>query len=123
MSQLSFLPPVRLARQETTTSTWGLPPPNAAARIESRLVTSPNTTLAPANSCGGGRHNPTLMAMLAAALPCPLLSAEDAGWRGDSIEAEAFALLAVRRWRGLAISFPGTTGVPDAMTGGEICAV
>jgi anhydro-N-acetylmuramic acid kinase len=71
-------------------------------------------------ACGGGRHNPTFTAMLAAALPCPLLSAEDAGWRGDSIEAEAFALLAVRTLRGLPISFPQTTGVPAAMTGGKM---
>ena len=60
------------------------------------------------------------MAMLAEALPCELVSAEDAGLRGDSIEAEAFALLAVRTSRGLPISWPGTTGVPNAMTGGEI---
>ena len=71
-------------------------------------------------ACGGGRHNPTFMAMLAEALPCPLLSAEDAGWRGDSIEAEAFALLAVRTLRGLPICWPGTTGVGQAMTGGVL---
>lgn len=71
-------------------------------------------------ACGGGRHNLVLMQMLAAALPCPLLSAEDAGWRGDSIEAEAFALLAVRTLRGLPISWPETTGAPQAMTGGQI---
>jgi anhydro-N-acetylmuramic acid kinase len=71
-------------------------------------------------ACGGGRHNPTFMTMLADALPCPLLSAEDAGWRGDSIEAEAFALLAVRTLRGLPISFPGTTGVREAMLGGLV---
>lgn len=71
-------------------------------------------------ACGGGRRNPTLMAMLADALPCDLVSAEAAGLRGDSIEAEAFALLAVRTMRGLPISWPGTTGVPRAMAGGEI---
>ncbi len=69
-------------------------------------------------ACGGGRHNPALMRELAAALPCELLSAEAAGWRGDSIEAEAFAFLAVRSLRGLPISWPGTTGVRAAMTGG-----
>ena len=71
-------------------------------------------------ACGGGRHNPTLMAMLRDNLPCTLLSAEDAGWRGDSIEAEAFALLAVRTMRGLPNSFPLTTGVAQDMTGGVI---
>ncbi len=69
---------------------------------------------------GGGRHNPTLMRMLAEALPCPLLSAEQAGWRGDSIEAEAFALLAVRTLRGLPIGWPTTTGVSRPQTGGVV---
>tara|TARA_R110001592_G_scaffold299599_2_gene570653 strand:+ start:248 stop:1378 length:1131 start_codon:yes stop_codon:yes gene_type:complete len=70
--------------------------------------------------CGGGRHNPAMMAALRAALPCPVLSAEDAGWRGDSIEAEAFAFLAARTVRGLPLSWPTTTGVPAAMTGGRL---
>jgi anhydro-N-acetylmuramic acid kinase len=69
-------------------------------------------------ACGGGRHNPALMEALARALPCEVLSAEAAGWRGDSIEAEAFAYLAARTARGLPISWPGTTGVPEPMTGG-----
>ncbi|WP_422120067.1 anhydro-N-acetylmuramic acid kinase [Hyphomonas johnsonii] len=70
--------------------------------------------------CGGGRHNPTLMAALQDALPCEVLSAEAAGWRGDSIEAEAFAFLAARTARGLPISWPGTTGAPRPMTGGKL---
>jgi len=71
-------------------------------------------------ACGGGRHNPVLMAMLAECLPCPVITAEQAGWRGDSIEAEAFALLAVRTLRGLPISFPMTTGVSRPLTGGKV---
>ncbi|MEO9970473.1 MAG: anhydro-N-acetylmuramic acid kinase [Hyphomonadaceae bacterium] len=70
--------------------------------------------------CGGGRHNPVLMALLEKACPCDVLSAEAAGWRGDSIEAEAFAYLAVRTLRGLPISFPSTTGAPEAMGGGVL---
>ena len=50
----------------------------------------------------------------------PVTTAEDEGWRGDSIEAEAFAFLAARCLLGLPISFPGTTGVPEPMTGGRI---
>lgn len=73
-------------------------------------------------ACGGGRHNPALMDALARALPCAVLSAEEAGWRGDSIEAEAFAFLAARTARGLPISWPGTTGVPEPMTGGIVLA-
>lgn len=70
--------------------------------------------------CGGGRHNPTLMNMLSAALPCQVQSAEAVGWRGDSIEAEAFAFLAARTLRGLPLSWPGTTGVPGPCLGGRI---
>ena len=70
--------------------------------------------------CGGGRHNPTLMRELSRALPCPVETAEQVGWRGDSIEAEAFAFLAARSLRGLPISWPMTTGVPAPMSGGEI---
>jgi anhydro-N-acetylmuramic acid kinase len=69
---------------------------------------------------GGGRHNPEIMKALAARLPAPVKSADDYGWRGDAIEAEAFAYLAARTARGLPISFPKTTGVPAPMTGGRI---
>jgi anhydro-N-acetylmuramic acid kinase len=70
--------------------------------------------------CGGGRLNPALMDAIRARLPMPVLAAEAVGWRGDSLEAEAFAYLAARTARGLPISFPGTTGVPAPMTGGRI---
>ncbi|MDP1555881.1 MAG: anhydro-N-acetylmuramic acid kinase, partial [Hyphomonas sp.] len=66
-------------------------------------------------ACGGGRHNPALMAALRGVLRCPLITAEEAGWRGDSIEAEAFAFLAARRMRQLPLSWPMTTGVPAPM--------
>jgi anhydro-N-acetylmuramic acid kinase len=70
--------------------------------------------------CGGGRHNPVLMAEIARRSSIPVATAEDVGWRGDSIEAEAFAYLAARTARGLPISFPGTTGVAAPMVGGRI---
>ncbi len=73
-------------------------------------------------ACGGGRLNPTLMEALTARCPVPVKTAEALGWRGDAIEAEAFAYLAARTLRGLPISFPGTTGVPQPMTGGRIVA-
>ena len=69
---------------------------------------------------GGGRHNPEIMKALAERLPMPVKTAEEHGWRGDSIEAEAFAYLAARTARGLPISFPKTTGVPMPLTGGRI---
>ncbi|WP_413371585.1 anhydro-N-acetylmuramic acid kinase [Brevundimonas phoenicis] len=70
--------------------------------------------------CGGGRHNPVLLAAIRERVGVPVSTAEDKGWRGDSIEAEAFAFLAARCRLGLPISFPGTTGVPTPMTGGRI---
>lgn len=70
--------------------------------------------------CGGGRHNPAIMAMLARRAGVEAIPAEAVGWRGDAIEAECFAFLAVRVLRGLPISFPTTTGVPAPMTGGRI---
>ncbi len=69
---------------------------------------------------GGGRHNPTLMGMLEARARVEAVSAEAIGWRGDAVEAECFAFLAVRVLRGLPISFPSTTGVPEPMCGGRI---
>jgi anhydro-N-acetylmuramic acid kinase len=69
---------------------------------------------------GGGRRNPALMDALRQRCALPVLTAEDAHWRGDSVEAEAFAFLAARSMLGLPISFPGTTGVPEPMTGGRI---
>ncbi len=70
--------------------------------------------------CGGGRHNPQIMAALAQRLSAPVRNADSLGWRGDAIEAEAFAYLAARTARGLPISFPKTTGVPAPLAGGRI---
>ncbi len=70
--------------------------------------------------CGGGRYNPAILAELKARLGVPVEPAETAGWRGDDIEAEAFAYLAVRSLRGLPLSVPGTTGVPAPQTGGVL---
>lgn len=69
---------------------------------------------------GGGRHNPTLMRMLAERGRIEVLPAETLGWRGDAVEAECFAFLAVRVLRNLPISFPTTTGAPAPMTGGRL---
>ncbi|MBG0811688.1 anhydro-N-acetylmuramic acid kinase [Methylosinus sp. H3A] len=70
--------------------------------------------------CGGGAHNPTLMGELARRLPCPVATADEIGWMGDAIEAQAFAFLAARVSRGLPLTFPGTTGVRAPTRGGEI---
>ena len=69
---------------------------------------------------GGGRHNATLMEMLARVLSAEVQPVEACGLNGDMLEAQAFAYLAVRIARGLPISGPTTTGVPQLTVGGRI---
>lgn len=70
---------------------------------------------------GGGAQNVTLMRMLQQWLaPASVETATAAGWNSDSVEAQAFAYMAVRHLRGLPITFPTTTGVPKAMAGGVL---
>jgi len=71
--------------------------------------------------CGGGRHNEQLMQGLAHTFDdAKVLSADALGWNGDAVEAQAFAYMAIRSELGLPISFPGTTGVKEALTGGVL---
>ena len=69
---------------------------------------------------GGGRRNKTLMMILAGEVENAVVPAEAFGFNGDIIEAEAWAYLAVRTAKGLPLTFPDTTGVTQAMTGGLI---
>jgi anhydro-N-acetylmuramic acid kinase len=71
---------------------------------------------------GGGRHNRAIMAALAERLDAAVAPVEAIGCNGDTLEAEAWAYLAVRSQLGLPISWPRTTGVPMAMTGGAFAA-
>lgn len=73
--------------------------------------------------CGGGRRNRTLMGMIAASVDNAVVPSEVIGVNGDSLEAEAWAYLAVRSLNGLPITFPGTTGVSRPMTGGLLARV
>ena len=67
---------------------------------------------------GGGRKNPVMMADIEARCGVTLVDADKVGLRGDAVEAECFAFLAVRSARGLPLSFPATTGVKAPVTGG-----
>jgi anhydro-N-acetylmuramic acid kinase len=68
---------------------------------------------------GGGARNPTMLGMLQARLPGAVVESADAlGWSVDSMEAQAFAFLAVRSLAGLPLSYPATTGVLKPITGG-----
>ncbi len=70
--------------------------------------------------CGGGRHNPVLMAGIAAATGLLTEPVEAVGWNGDALEAQAFAYFAVRRMTARAITFPETTGCRTPTVGGVI---
>lgn len=71
---------------------------------------------------GGGRLNATLMRRFSHRLGVPVEPVEAVGWNGDALEAQCFGWLAVRSQRGLPLSLPSTTGVPQAMCGGEFVA-
>jgi anhydro-N-acetylmuramic acid kinase len=89
----------------------------AVARIVLHLPRAPASWIV----AGGGARNPTLMRMLAERLaPASVESAHAAGWSIDSLEAQAFAYLAVRSLRNLPLTFPGTTGAPRPLTGGVL---
>ena len=69
---------------------------------------------------GGGSRNPVLVGMIRDRCPATVTIMDDHRIDGDFIEAELMAFLAERSRRGLAITFPGTTGIPKAATGGEL---
>jgi len=89
----------------------------AVARVVPLLPQAPQSFIV----AGGGARNPTLMRMLAERLkPARVETAHAIGWASDSLEAQAFAYLAVRTLNGLPITFPKTTGAPRPMTGGVV---
>jgi anhydro-N-acetylmuramic acid kinase len=89
----------------------------SVARVVKRLPEPPRSWIV----AGGGARNPTLMRMLSDRLaPATVETADAVGWSSQSIEAQAFAYLAVRTQRGLPITFPLTTGVKEPMTGGVV---
>src|SRR5205085_12200571 len=72
--------------------------------------------------CGGGRHNPAMMAALARLLGVPVRAVEAVGWNGDALEAQAFAYLAMRSSLGLPLRLPSTTRAPPPVCGGRLFA-
>jgi anhydro-N-acetylmuramic acid kinase len=125
------LPPKSLDREDFTRRiaalVENLSPPDGAATLTALTAASisaaarhfpqsPKRWLV----CGGGRRNPLLMDFLCNRLAEPVEPVENVGWNGDSLEAEAFALLAVRSLYRMPLTFPGTTGVKAPLTGGRI---
>ena len=87
----------------------------SVARIVPHLPAAPRAWIV----AGGGARNATLMRMLAERLkPASVETADAVGWSSQSMEAQAFAYLAVRCMRGLPLTFPATTGVARPLPGG-----
>jgi anhydro-N-acetylmuramic acid kinase len=121
----SLTPPKSLDRQSFSTAIDGLSLEDGAATLtmfSARAIAGALRHLPEEPRlwiiCGGGRKNPALMGALENSLPGLVAPAEAHGFNGDSLEAEAFAYLAVRSLRGLPLTFPSTTRVPVPMTGG-----
>lgn len=68
---------------------------------------------------GGGVHNRAIMKGLAEIPDCRVLCSDEIGSPSDGVEAELVAFLAARRVRGLACSFPTTTGARCETSAGE----
>ena len=89
----------------------------SVARAAQILPEAPKVWIA----AGGGALNPTLLSMLSErAAPAKVMTARDVGWSINALEAQAFAFLAVRSLKGLPLTFPSTTGVPEPMSGGVL---
>lgn len=70
---------------------------------------------------GGGAHNRAIVARLKAHLgEGAVITAHAAGFSSDAMEAQAWAYLAVRSLRGLALTWPSTTGCEEPVTGGVL---
>ena len=70
--------------------------------------------------CGGGTRNPVLVGMIRERCSMEVATMDEHRIDADFVEAELMALLAERSRRGLAITYPGTTGVGRDSTGGEV---
>ena len=102
-----------------------LSPPDGAATLVAFTAAAVAAAPLPAQPLrwlvtGGGRHNPAIMSALRDRLGVPVDAVEALGWDGDALEAQCFGFLAARTHRGLPISFPGTTGVPQPQIGGRM---
>ncbi|TCQ09744.1 anhydro-N-acetylmuramic acid kinase [Rhizobium sp. PP-F2F-G36] len=89
----------------------------AILRCATHLPARPKTYIV----SGGGRLNPVIMdefSALAAESGARVVSSDAVGLDGGAMEAEAWAYLAVRSLRGLPLTFPGTTGVREPVSGG-----
>ncbi len=106
---------VRYAKREHAMATLMEMSVSAVEKAMEHLSRRPDEIYA----AGGGRHNGYLLGCLAERLECAVTPIDEIGWNGDATEAEGFAYLAVRSRLGLPLTLPSTTGVHEAVSGGE----
>lgn len=122
------VPPKSLDRNSfDVTLLENLAPNDGAATLTAFTAVSIKASLKHLPECpacwyvtGGGRHNDFLMSLLKENLGENVFSIDDLNVSGDSLEAEAFAYLAVRAQKQLPITLPETTGVDMPRSGGEL---
>lgn len=74
---------------------------------------------------GGGWNNPVIRQELERQIhrqwgsKALVLTADEAGWNGEALEAQLFAYLAVRSLQNMPLSLPSTTRVPRPLSGGR----
>jgi len=69
---------------------------------------------------GGGSKNKYVVNLMKETFKGKLFTADHLNLNSDFIESQAFAYLGVRRIKNLPISFPSTTGVKYAVSGGNV---
>ena len=72
--------------------------------------------------CGGGRKNLSLLNNIKSKLPSniSLSLIDDYNIKGDFVESQAFAYLAIRSYLKKVLSFPKTTNVKNSCSGGVL---
>ena len=72
--------------------------------------------------CGGGRKNKILIKAINKIIPenINLKLIDEYGVKGDFVESQAFAYIAIRTYKNLPTSFPSTTSCKTPTVGGEI---
>ena len=69
---------------------------------------------------GGGSKNKYIIKLMQETFRGKLSTADHLNLNSDFIESQAFAYLGIRRIKDLPISFPSTTGVKYAVSGGKV---
>ena len=69
---------------------------------------------------GGGRKNTFIIKSIERILKTSVHLVDDFNFKGDFMESQAFAYLAIRSYLNKSITYPNTTGVKKACTGGNL---